>query len=104
MSWVILVVSGLLEAVWATALGRSDGLSRPGPTTVFLLAVVLSMVGLATAMRSIPIGTAYAIWVGIGAVGTVSYGIVAGTETASPMRMVFLAGIVVCVAGLKYAQ
>ena len=104
MAWFILVVSGLLEAVWATALGRSEGFSKPGPSVVFLVAVVLSMVGLALAMRSIPIGTAYAIWVGIGAVTTVAYAIYSGTESASPLKLVFLAGIIVCVIGLKYAH
>jgi quaternary ammonium compound-resistance protein SugE len=104
MAWLILVVSGLLEAVWATALGRSEGFSRPYPSIVFGVAVVLSMVGLATAMRSIPIGTAYAVWVGIGAVTTVAYAIYAGTETASPLKIFFLMGIIVCVVGLKYAH
>ena len=67
MAWFVLVVSGVLEAVWATALGRSDGLSRLVPSVVFGVAVVLSMIGLAQAMRTLPVGTAYAVWVGIGA-------------------------------------
>ena len=71
MSWIVLVVSGVLEAVWATALGKSEGFTRPWPTVVFGVTVVLSMVGLAWAMRSIPTGTAYAVWVGIGAALTV---------------------------------
>ena len=74
MSWLVLVVSGVLEAVWATALGRSAGLTRLAPSVVFGVAVVASMVGLAYAMRSLPTGTAYAVWVGIGASLTVAYG------------------------------
>jgi len=101
MAWVILVLSGVLEAVWATALGRSDGMSRPGPTAVFLVALVLSMVGLGYAMRSIPVGTAYAVWVGIGAALTAGYAMASGGEPASLVRALLLAGIVACVVGLK---
>ena len=67
MSWIVLVLSGVLEAVWATALGRSEGFTRLAPTVVFLVALAASMVGLAYAMRGLPVGTAYAVWVGIGA-------------------------------------
>lgn len=101
MAWVILVLSGVLEAVWATALGRSDGMSRPGPTAVFLVALVLSMLGLGFAMRHIPIGTAYAIWVGIGATLTAGYAMAVGGEPVSVARVLLLAGIVACVIGLK---
>lgn len=101
MAWVILVLSGVLEAVWATALGRSDGMTRPGPTAVFLVAMVFSMVGLGYAMRSIPIGTAYAIWVGIGAALTAGYAMAFGGEPFSAARVLLLAGIVGCVVGLK---
>ncbi|HYH12086.1 MAG TPA: multidrug efflux SMR transporter [Thermomicrobiales bacterium] len=78
MSWIVLVVSGMLEAVWATALGRSDGFTKPGPSIIFLVAMTLSMIGLASAMRSIPVGTAYAVWVGIGAALTAGYAMVTG--------------------------
>lgn len=101
MAWVILVLSGVLEAVWATALGRSEGFTRPGPTAVFLVAIVLSMVGLAFAMRQLPVGTAYAVWVGIGAALTAGYAMVSGSEPASLVRVLLLAGIVACVVGLK---
>ena len=101
MAWVVLVVSGLLEAVWATALGRSDGLTRLGPSVVFLIAMVLSMIGLATAMRTIPIGTAYAVWVGIGAALTAGYAMAFGGEPVSVVRIALLLGIVGCVVGLK---
>ncbi len=101
MAWVILVLSGMLEAVWATALGRSAGLTKLGPTVVFLISVVLSMVGLGYAMRQLPIGTAYAIWVGIGATLTAGYAMVSGSEPASLVRVLLLSGIVACVIGLK---
>ena len=101
MAWVVLVISGVLEAVWATALGRSDGLSRPGPTTVFGAALVLSMIGLAYAMRTLPTGTAYAVWVGIGASLTVLYAMVTGTEPVTAARAVFLILIIGGIVGLK---
>lgn len=101
MSWLILVVSGVLEAVWATALGRSDGLTRLGPTVTFGIALIASMVGLAYAMRGIPTGTAYAVWVGIGASLTVGFGMVTGTEPISSVRLLLLAGLVGCIVGLK---
>lgn len=102
MSWLVLVLSGVLEAVWATALGRSEGFSRLAPTVTFALSLLLSMAGLAYAMRSLPVGTAYAVWVGIGASLTVAYGMVTGTEPASAVKVLLVLGIVVCVAGLKY--
>jgi quaternary ammonium compound-resistance protein SugE len=104
MSWVVLVVSGVLEAVWATALGRSEGFSRSAPTIVFLVALVASMGGLAFAMRDLPVGTAYAIWVGIGAVGTVVYAMATGAEAASLTKVVCLVAIVGGVIGLKLAH
>ena len=101
MAWIILVISGVLEAVWATALGRSEGFSRPGPTAVFGVALVLSMVGLAHAMRTLPTGTAYAVWVGIGASLTVVYAMVTGTEPVTIARVVFLLLIISGIVGLK---
>jgi quaternary ammonium compound-resistance protein SugE len=101
MSWLVLVLSGVLEAVWATALGRSEGLSRLTPSLVFAGALLLSMLGLAYAMRELPVGTAYAVWVGIGAVLTVAIAIVTGEEAASPVKVLLLTGIVGCVLGLK---
>jgi len=70
MAWVVLVLSGVLETVWASALSESRGFARLVPSLVFGVALVLSMVGLAYALREIPVGTGYAVWVGIGAVGT----------------------------------
>jgi quaternary ammonium compound-resistance protein SugE len=101
MSWIVLVLSGILEAVWATALGLSEGFSRLGPTLVFGGALVLSMGGLAWAMRDLPVGTAYAVWVGIGAVGTVGWAMATGTEPASLVRILLVAMIVAGVVGLK---
>lgn len=101
MSWVILVVSGLLEAVWATALGRSEGFTRLAPSIVFGVGLVASMAGLAFAMREIPVGTAYAVWVGIGAALTVGYAMVTGAETVSVVKVLLILGLVGCVVGLK---
>ncbi|WP_323791953.1 DMT family transporter [Nocardioides sp.] len=101
MSWLILVLSGVLEAVWATALGRSDGLSRLAPSLVFAVSVTLSMLGLAYAMRELPVGTSYAVWVGIGASLTVTYAMVTGAESASLVKVLLLLMIVSGVAGLK---
>lgn len=104
MAWLVLVVSGGLEAVWATALGRSEGMSRPAPTVLFFVALVLSMAGLAQAMKTLPVGTAYAVWVGIGAVLTAGYAMASGEEAVSAVRIFLLLGIVGCVIGLKLVQ
>ncbi|MCX2729903.1 SMR family transporter [Saccharopolyspora sp. NFXS83] len=101
MSWIVLVLSGVLEAVWATALGKSEGLSRLGPSVVFFAALAASMAGLAYAMRDLPVGTSYAVWVGIGAVLTVAYAMAAGDESVSVLKVLFLAAIVGGVIGLK---
>ena len=100
MDWVILIVSGVLEAVWATALGASRNFRRLWPTVVFVVALVLSMAGLAIAMTTIPVGTAYAVWVGIGAVLTVAYAMIFGGEKASIVKVLLLLGIIGCVIGL----
>jgi quaternary ammonium compound-resistance protein SugE len=101
MAWLILVASGVLEAVWATALSRSDGFTRLIPSVIFGVALVFSMAGLAIAMRSLPPGTSYAVWVGIGAALTIVYAMLTGQETASAIKVVLMAGIVGCVIGLK---
>jgi quaternary ammonium compound-resistance protein SugE len=99
--WLVLVISGVLEAVWATALGRSEGFTRLAPTVVFAVSLAASMAGLAYAMRGLPIGTAYAVWVGIGAALTAGYAMWAGQEPTSVIRVLLLVGIVGCVVGLK---
>lgn len=101
MAWLVLVVSGVLEAVWATALSRSEGFTRLGPSLVFGIALLLSMAGLAVAMRTLPPGTSYAVWVGIGAVLTVGYAMLTGGESASVLKVLLMAGVVGCIAGLK---
>ena len=101
MSWIVLVISGVLEAVWATALGRSDGFTRLAPSVTFGVALVFSMGGLAYAMRELPVGTAYAVWVGIGAVGTVGWAMATGQEPASAVCLLLVGLIVAGVVGLK---
>jgi quaternary ammonium compound-resistance protein SugE len=104
MSWIVLVLSGVLEAVWATALGKSEGLSRLGPSFVFITALIASMTGLGYAMRDLPVGTAYAVWVGIGAVLTIVYAMATGDEPLSALKILYLAMIVGGVVGLKLAH
>lgn len=101
MSWIILAVSGVLEAVWATALGRSEGFTKLWPTAIFAVTLVASMGGLAWAMREIPTGTAYAVWVGIGAALTVVIAMVGGAEPVSVVKVLLILGLVGCVVGLK---
>ena len=101
MAWAVLVVSGVLETVWAIALDRSSGFSRLAPTAVFVVALALSMIGLGYALRTIPIGTGYAVWVGIGAAGTAVVGMVALGEPATVVRVICLLMIVAGVVGLK---
>ncbi|MGO2659477.1 DMT family transporter [Mycetocola reblochoni] len=99
--WSVLVASGLLEAVWALALARAKGFTRLGPTIVFLVALVVSMAGLAFAMTGLPTGTAYAVWVGIGAVVTVGVSMLRREEDVSVARVLLLVLLVGCVVGLK---
>lgn len=104
MPWIVLVVSGVLEAVWALALGRSDGFTRLGPSVVFFVALAFSMAGLAYAMRSLPTGTSYAVWVGIGASITVAWSMAVGDEPASVLKVLLILGVIGCVVGLKLAH
>lgn len=101
MFWLVLIVSGMLEAVWATALSASRGFTRPGPTILFAVALLVSMLGLAWAMTGIPTGTAYAVWVGIGATLTVAWSMATGAEAVAKVRIALLVLLVGCVAGLK---
>ncbi len=101
MLWFVLFISGALEAVWATALAASDGFRRLRPTLLFGISLVLSMAGLAWAMTGLPAGTAYAVWVGIGAVGTVLLAVARGKERLDLARGLLLLLLVGCVAGLK---
>lgn len=104
MSWIILVAAGSLEAVWAAALHRTSqatGRRRLLPGALFLVSVLASTGGLAIAMQTIPTGTAYAVWVGVGVVLTSAYAMATRVEPASVARILLLGGIVACVAGLK---
>ena len=100
MSWPLLVVAGLFEVAWAIGLHYSDGLSKPMPTVGTAIALVMSMVLLAKAVQTLPIGTAYAVWTGIGAVGTATLGIVVLDEPATLARLAFIFVIVVGIVGL----
>lgn len=87
MAWILLLTAGLLECVWAIALKESDGFSKLVPSLVFLVAGTASIVLLALALRELPAGTSYAVWTGIGAVGTAILGIVLLDESAAPARL-----------------
>lgn len=104
MAWVVLVISGGLEAVWAVALGKTEGFTRLTPSIVFLVALAVSMGGLAYAMRTLPTGTSYAVWVAIGASLTVAYGMAAGDESFSWVKVLLLVTLIGCVIGLKLAH
>lgn len=101
MAWFILIISGVLEAVWATALGKSEGLTKLYPTITFFVALIASMAGLAYAMRTLPTGTAYAVWVGVGATLTVVYAMITGVEAVSILKILFILMIVAGIVGLK---
>lgn len=101
MNWVILVVAGLFEVGWAIGLKYTDGFTRLWPTVGTVLAMVISLGLLGMAMKSLPVGTAYAIWVGVGAVGTAILGIVLFEEQANPARLLSLALILAGIVGLK---
>ncbi|MGV7121852.1 MULTISPECIES: DMT family transporter [unclassified Sphingopyxis] len=88
MPWIYLVIAGLFEVVWAAAMKQSEGFTRPGPTAVTIAAMIASFALLSLAMKSLPLGTAYTIWTGIGAVGAFLVGIAVLGETASAMRIV----------------
>ncbi|MCT1462827.1 DMT family transporter [Corynebacterium sanguinis] len=101
MAWIILLLSGAFEAVWAIALDRSQGLTRPVPAVVFFVALAISMAGLAWALRTVPLGTGYAVWVGVGASLAVIYSFVTGQEAITPLKVTFLLMVVGGIAGLK---
>jgi quaternary ammonium compound-resistance protein SugE len=103
MNWVILVIAGLFEIGWAVGLKYTEGFTRVWPTVGTVLSMVISLGLLGVAMKSLPMGTAYAIWVGVGAVGTVILGIVLLGESAHPLRLISLALIVAGIIGLKFA-
>ncbi|AOH36677.1 quaternary ammonium compound efflux SMR transporter SugE [Luteimonas sp. JM171] len=104
MSWTILFLAGLFEVVWAVGLKYTEGFTRLWPSVGTLAAMALSFYLLAVAMRSLPLGTAYAVWVGIGAIGTAILGIVLFNEAASAGRLVSLGLILAGIIGLKLAS
>jgi len=101
MAWIILVLAGIFEIAWAIGLKYTDGFTRLWPTVGTVLAMVISIVLLGLAVKTLPVGTAYAVWTGIGAVGTVILGIVLLGEPASAGRMISLSLIVAGIIGLK---
>ncbi|MFO1317921.1 MAG: quaternary ammonium compound efflux SMR transporter SugE [Burkholderiales bacterium] len=103
MPWLLLFLAGLFEVGWAIGLKYTDGFTRPWPTAGTVVAMVASVVLLGIAMKSLPVGTAYAVWVGVGAVGTAALGIVLFGEAASAGRLASLALIVAGIVGLRLA-
>lgn len=101
MPWLILFIAGLFETVWAIGLKYTDGFSRLWPSVVTGVAMAISVILLAIAMKSLPVGTSYAVWTGIGAVGTVVAGIVLFGDSASAARLLCLALILIGIVGLK---
>lgn len=103
MAWILLFLAGLFEVAWAIGLKYTEGFTRPIPSALTLAAMVASVVLLGIAMKSLPVGTAYAVWVGVGAVGTAILGIVLFAEPATAGRLISLALIVAGIIGLKLA-
>ena len=101
MAWIQLFVAGLLETGWAIGLKYTRGFTRPVPSVLTILAIIASMWLLASAARTLPIGTAYAVWVGIGATGAAILGVVLFDEPLTPGRALFLALLVIAIIGLK---
>lgn len=104
MPWVLLVIAGLLEAAWAVGLKQTAGFTKPVPSVLTLLAIAASMYLLGLAARTLPIGTAYAVWVGIGSLGAIILGILILGEPVSPGRLFFLALLLIAIAGLKFTS
>ena len=104
MAWIYLLTAGGLEFVWATAMKLSEGFTRPGYTAVTIVGMIASFLFLAQATKTLPLGTAYAIWTGIGAVGSVVIGIVVFKEPATAARLFFAALLVTGIIGLKLSS
>jgi len=104
MAWIYLAIAGVLEVVWAIGLKYSEGFTRPWPSVITVLGMAVGFYYLSQALKVIPIGTGYAVWVGIGAVGTAVLGIVLFGESASPARLACIGLIVAGIVGLKLAS
>ena len=101
MPWTLLFIAGLFEVAWAIGLKYTDGFTKPVPTALTVAAMIASVVLLGLAMKHLPVGTAYAVWTGIGTIGTVILGIVLLGDSASPMRLACLGLIMLGIVGLK---
>ncbi|WP_320668988.1 DMT family transporter [Patulibacter defluvii] len=104
MSWIMLAAAGLLEVVWAIAMKHSDGLTRPLETSIFVVAAVASFWLLAQALRDLPVGTGYAVWTGIGAIGAATVGIVFLSEAVNPARLASLGLVAIGIVGLALSS
>jgi quaternary ammonium compound-resistance protein SugE len=102
VAWILLVIAGVLEAGWAIGLKYTEGFTKPLASVLTITGIVVSMYLLSVAARTLPIGTAYAVWVGIGAAGAVVLGIVLLGESANPARLFFLGLLLVAIVGLKF--
>ena len=102
MPWLVLAAAGLLEIGWAIGLKYTDGFTKLVPSILTITGIVVSMVMLSIAARTLPIGTAYAVWVGIGAAGAVALGILLLGEPVNPVRLMFLGLLLVAIVGLKF--
>ena len=100
-AWALLFVAGVFEMVWAVGLEYADGFSNLVPSVVTVVALIASMLLLARAVQTLPVGTAYAVWTGIGAVGTAAFGIYAFDEPSDPVRLVCIGLVVVGIVGLQ---
>ena len=104
MAWILLLVAGVFEVVWAYAMKQSEGFTRPGASAVTIVALIASLVLLSLAMRTLPLGTAYSVWTGIGAVGAFVVGVFVLGESATPLRLSAAALIVTGLVAMKLAD
>jgi quaternary ammonium compound-resistance protein SugE len=104
MAWILLIVAGLLEAAWAVGLKYTEGFTKLVPSVLTIVGIVASMYLLAVAARTLPIGTAYAVWVGIGTVGAILFGMAYLGESTTPPRLFFLTLLVVSIVGLRFTS
>nr|WP_255699842.1 quaternary ammonium compound efflux SMR transporter SugE [Jiella avicenniae] len=102
IAWIVLIVAGLLEVAWALGMKMSEGFTRPLVSVVTIILIVVSLVLLNWSLKTLPVGTAYAVWTGIGTVGTVALGIAVFGESASPARLICLALIIAGIIGLRF--
>jgi quaternary ammonium compound-resistance protein SugE len=103
MAWILLIVAGLFEIAWAIGLKYTDGFTRALPTAGTIAAMVISVWLLGIAMKTLPVGTAYSVWVGVGAAGTVILGIILFKEPANALRLISVALVIAGIVGLKFA-